>query len=204
MTKLNLISAVEEVVDFSSLADHPHASLMPMMDDESFARLRADIAKNGVRQPIVLYQGFVLDGRNRLKAARSLGLRLDASHFRTFSGDDNAAREFVISENMNRRQLNNKQKREFCKEMIRRYPGVTDREFERQTGMSKNTFVAARDELENSPERRREVAIEKFWNGLSNDELDLLVAKYDHDIRDCQSRMTQSNRPANSAGVAEV
>jgi hypothetical protein len=177
--------------DYSNLVEHPHASLMPMMDDESFSRLRADIAKNGIRQPMVLYQGFVLDGRNRLKAARSLGLRLEPSHFRTFEGDDEAAREFVISENMNRRQLNNKQKREFCKEMIRRYPRTSDREFERQTGMSKNTFAAARDELENSPEKRREVAIEKFWDGLTNDELERLVAKYDSDIRECQRRMAQ-------------
>jgi ParB-like chromosome segregation protein Spo0J len=184
--------------DYSSLTDHPHASLMPMMDDESFSRLRADIAKNGIRQPMVLYQGFVLDGRNRLKAARSLGIVLSAAHFRTFEGNDEDAREFVISENMNRRQLNNKQKREFCKEMIRRYPKTSDREFERQTGMSKNTFAAARDELENSPEKRREVAIEKFWKLLTNAELDDLVAKYDSDIRECQGRMAQSNRPAKS------
>lgn len=188
-----VVEAIEEAIDYVSLTDHPLASLMPMMDDESFARLRADIAKNGIRQPMVLYRGFLLDGRNRLKAARSLNLALDASHFRTFSGDDDAAQAFVISENMNRRQLNNKQKREFCKEMIRRYPNVVDREFERQTGMSKNTFAAARDELNNSPEKRREVAIEKFWNGLSNDELDALVARYDHDIRDCQRRMAQSS-----------
>jgi ParB-like chromosome segregation protein Spo0J len=188
-----VVESVEEMPDYSTLTDHPLASLMPMMDDESFARLRADIAKNGIRQPMVLYRGFLLDGRNRLKAARSLNLVLGAEHFRTFSGDDDAAQAFVISENMNRRQLNNKQKREFCKEMIRRYPSVTDREFERQTGMSKNTFLAAREELENSPERRREMAIEKFWNGLSNDELEALVARYDRDIRDCQRRMVGSS-----------
>jgi hypothetical protein len=65
---------------------HPLATLMPMMDDDAFAQHKADIAKHGVRDAITLYQGMILDGRNRYKAAKELGLTLSATNFKEFTG----------------------------------------------------------------------------------------------------------------------
>lgn len=53
---------------------HPAAEAFPMCDAERFAELKADIETNGQRDPILLYDGAILDGRNRHKACVELGL----------------------------------------------------------------------------------------------------------------------------------
>ena len=52
---------------------HPLADLIPAMSDEQFARLKASIAKNGLREPIVVHEGKVVDGRHRYRACQELG-----------------------------------------------------------------------------------------------------------------------------------
>ena len=71
---------------------------------------------------MIIYQGLLLDGRNRYRAARELGLKLTAANFKTFDGTPAEAEAFVISANLHRRQLNNKQKQEFAQKMIAKYP----------------------------------------------------------------------------------
>src|SRR5436305_1309784 len=106
---------------------HPLAALMPMMDDDAFAQHKADVAKHGIREPITRYQEMILDGRNRYRAAKELGLKLTAANFKDFTGTPAEAEAFVISANLHRRQLNNKQKQEFAQKMIAKYPQESDR-----------------------------------------------------------------------------
>jgi ParB-like chromosome segregation protein Spo0J len=47
---------------------HPAADFFPMMTDEELETLAADIAENGLRFPIIVDKGVLIDGRNRLKA----------------------------------------------------------------------------------------------------------------------------------------
>ncbi len=47
---------------------HPFAAIWPLMDGEDFEKFAADIKSNGLHLPIVLYQGKILDGRNRYRA----------------------------------------------------------------------------------------------------------------------------------------
>jgi DNA modification methylase len=56
------------------LKNHPAADAWPMMDDERYAELRADIEMNGQREPITLCDGMILDGRNRHRACVDLGI----------------------------------------------------------------------------------------------------------------------------------
>jgi hypothetical protein len=151
MTKPHLIESVEP--DYSTLSAHPLAGLMPMMDEQSFELHKADIKRNGLREQIVLYQGAVLDGRNRLKALRALGITLTAEHFKEWSGTSAEAEAYVISTNLHRRQLNNKQKQEFAQAMILKYPTATDRALGRLTSLSKNTIKAARDAMSRRAQR---------------------------------------------------
>src|SRR5205823_14140340 len=47
---------------------HLAAQLLPMMSDEELDELAADIAKNGLQQPLVFLGEALLDGRNRVLA----------------------------------------------------------------------------------------------------------------------------------------
>jgi ParB-like chromosome segregation protein Spo0J len=180
-----LIEAVESVEpDYSALSAHPLAGLMPMMDEQSFEVHKADIKRNGLREQIVLYQGAVLDGRNRLKALRALGITPAEEHFKIFSGTSAEAEAYVISTNLHRRQLNNKQKQEFAQAMIAKYPNESDRALARLTSLSKNTIAAAREALNNSPEKRRADTFAKAWNSLSDEQQVSFVLTHSADIKD--------------------
>jgi hypothetical protein len=84
------------------LKSHPYADLFPMMTATELEALAADIAENGQRQAIVLYQGKVLDGRNRLLACEKVGIEPKVEEF---DGDDAGALALVISLNVQRRDL---------------------------------------------------------------------------------------------------
>lgn len=71
------------------------------MDDEALARLTADIAANGLLEPIVLFEGEVLDGRNRLRACIAAGV------MPTYVDITLEMRpiDYVLSKNLHRRNL---------------------------------------------------------------------------------------------------
>jgi len=57
------------------LAPHPEADRIPVMAEPEFEAFRADVAERGLLEPIeITAEGIVLDGRQRLRAARELGL----------------------------------------------------------------------------------------------------------------------------------
>jgi hypothetical protein len=63
----------EPAFDYANLKAHELADLLPMIDGVNFENLKADIAKNGILEPILLFEGRILDGRNRYRAAKALG-----------------------------------------------------------------------------------------------------------------------------------
>jgi site-specific DNA-methyltransferase (adenine-specific) len=80
---------------------HPAAELFPMLDVHELKELADDIRQHGLNNPIVLLSdGTLLDGRNRLAACSSIGL---TPRFETFKGADPVA--YVMSENLQRRHL---------------------------------------------------------------------------------------------------
>ena len=86
---------------------HPYALIFPPMSKTDFDALSEDIRANGLRDPITLYDGKIVDGRNRYRACVNLALE---PRFDTFEGDDEAALAFVISKNLARRHLNESQR----------------------------------------------------------------------------------------------
>jgi hypothetical protein len=50
------------------LEPHPFSALFPPISGDDFNSLVADIKANGLLQPIVVYQGKILDGNNRYRA----------------------------------------------------------------------------------------------------------------------------------------
>ncbi len=85
---------------------HDLASLFPMMGDDEYQALVRDIDRNGLLEPIWLYEGKIIDGRNRYRAC--LELNIDPQ-FRTWQGSGSPL-AFVISLNLNRRHLTSSQK----------------------------------------------------------------------------------------------
>jgi hypothetical protein len=87
----------------TKLEFHPLAGIFPLLDDAESQSLRADIAANGLRNPIVLYQGKILDGRNRYRECRNAQIEITDSMIETYEGDDPLG--FVVSLNVMRRHL---------------------------------------------------------------------------------------------------
>jgi N6-adenosine-specific RNA methylase IME4 len=87
------------------LTFHEYANLFPMLQGEAMDALRNDIREHGILDPIIMYQGAVLDGRNRLTCARDLGIEFPTVEF---EGRDPLA--FVISHNLHRRHLTESQR----------------------------------------------------------------------------------------------
>lgn len=86
---------------------HEYANLFPLIMAEELKPIVEDIEKHGIRQPIVLFEGKILDGRNRYRAHQSLGCKLP---FIFFSGDRAAALDYVLSTNLHRRHLTDQQR----------------------------------------------------------------------------------------------
>ncbi len=89
-----------------SLQQHPLSAAFPAMSDDDFAALKADIAANGQREPVMLYEGMVLDGWHRYQACTQLGLSVEKFNFAA----DGDPVSFVLSHNLHRRHLSASQR----------------------------------------------------------------------------------------------
>src|SRR5262245_18772771 len=84
---------------------HSIANVFPLMMGDEFKRFKNDIRTNKLREPIVIYEGKILDGRNRYTACKELGLPFD---IKLYTSTDPIA--FVVSANIHRRHLNESQR----------------------------------------------------------------------------------------------
>lgn len=127
---------------------HPLAEMFPLIEGEEFKALVKDVKARGIINPIILYQGKILDGRNRYRAAIAAGVTLTDRDFKDLaSGLDPEA--FVISANMHRRQLSTKQKRDFIAKQIDSKPKASDREIAKFVCADHKTVASVRDEMAN-------------------------------------------------------
>lgn len=89
---------------------HPAADIFPIMDDKALESLAEDIKAHGQLEPILVWEGKILDGRNRYLACVKAGKDpyiLDAP-LSTISG--RTPTEWVVSHNLHRRHLTTGQK----------------------------------------------------------------------------------------------
>jgi len=89
-----------------NLAWHPAACIFPMMPDDELQALADDIAKHGLREPVVMFDGKVLDGRNRSAACAIAQVKPKTVEF---TGSASEALSFVWSKNRTRRHLSSSQ-----------------------------------------------------------------------------------------------
>src|SRR5260221_1610734 len=92
---------VAEVMRF-----HEVATIFPMMGDEEYRALVDNIRAKGLLEPIWVYQGEIIDGRNRYNACLETGVE---PRFREWNGNGSLV-EFVVSLNLHRRHLTSSQR----------------------------------------------------------------------------------------------
>lgn len=85
---------------------HPAAALFPLLQGDELSLLVDDIAKNGLREPILLHEGLLLDGRNRLHACELANV---APRFVEWQGEGSPL-ALVLSLNLHRRHLDESQR----------------------------------------------------------------------------------------------
>jgi hypothetical protein len=102
---LDLTAEPETPPDSGQIPFHQFADIFPLMEGARFDDLVTDIEANGLRSPVVMLNGEILDGRNRYLAC------LDAMvppRFEQYIGKDPLG--FVVSANLQRRHLNESQR----------------------------------------------------------------------------------------------
>ena len=81
-----------------ALESHPLANIFPLLDGKSYDEFCRDIETKGVLEPIWLYEGRILDGRNCYRACCDLGWECPSCEY---DGTDPVG--FVLSMNLQRR-----------------------------------------------------------------------------------------------------
>jgi ParB-like chromosome segregation protein Spo0J len=85
---------------------HELADAFPLITGEAFDELKKDIQENGQLEPVVMYEGKILDGRNRWRAMQEL----DLPHKEIKLPKETDPIAYVWSKNAVRRQLTPAQK----------------------------------------------------------------------------------------------
>ena len=112
--------------------------MFPLMEGKAFEALVEDIKAQGVRVPVMLFKGKILDGRNRYRAAVKLGAVFSIIRFK---GSEQAARDYVISANIHRRHLTNEQKRALIEKLLKADPEKSDRQIAKEAKLSDHKRV---------------------------------------------------------------
>jgi len=91
--------------DVEHLAVHPVAELLPPLSDDEYAALKSSIADFGLAEPIILYEGMILDGRHRYRACVETDMPIMT---RNYGGEQPLA--YILGVNLARRNLTESQR----------------------------------------------------------------------------------------------
>lgn len=111
-----------ENMNLATLEFHELANEFPLISEEETQQLAEDIKKNGLIEPVVLFEGKILDGRNRYNACKLAGRKLGESDVVQFEEeyDEDDPVVFVISKNIRRRHLTVGQRAAVAAELFKR------------------------------------------------------------------------------------
>jgi len=108
--------------------------LLPPLDPETYAGLKANIALNGVLVPVVRGQdGRILDGFARAQIAAELGYECPTAVQEGLSEPEK--RSLVRALNLARRQLDGRSRRAIIADQLRERPGLSNRRIARGLGV---------------------------------------------------------------------
>ena len=121
---------------------HKFAKLLPMMGNEDFDRLRESVEEHGVQVPIIMFEGMVLDGRNRLKAAEQCGIKKADIPIKDITKTGMDAVTHVGILNLERRHLDQSQ-RAMVAAGLHTVSGPRQKDASKQLHVSRRTTVHA-------------------------------------------------------------
>lgn len=89
------------------LKPHPAAEIFPMMTDAEIADLAKDIKLRGQNRPIIVFEGKILDGRNRYAACKLAEVQPKLQEWNPLDKltSESSPTAWVLSENLHRRHL---------------------------------------------------------------------------------------------------
>jgi ParB-like chromosome segregation protein Spo0J len=144
--------------------NHQISEILPLFDSDELKKLAEDIKQNGLQNPITLFEGKILDGRNRYAACRLAGVEPTVERY---SGSKPL--QYVISQNLHRRHLSEGQRAAIANEIARIATGVhkktgscsnsstTQPEAAKLLNVSRNSVQCVRRIEKNAPEILKEI-----------------------------------------------
>ena len=88
--------------------DDDFRSLIPPLTDDEYSRLERSIIAEGVRDPIITWNGTIVDGHNRYRICQEHGIAFKTAEI--VFGSKDAAKIWIIENQFGRRNLNSYQK----------------------------------------------------------------------------------------------
>src|SRR5262245_19732945 len=176
---------------------HPFANMFPMIEGQEFENLKASIAKSGILEPIRLYQGMILDGRNRYAAAKACSHPFTTKDFKEWIGTVEEAEAWVLETNLHRRHLTAKQKQEMVRARIKRFPGLSNRQIAKQLGVSHTMVADERERITNPPELKRFQDFKRTWEQLPDKHRLAFVREFNVDLSDLQRSLVEQSSTVN-------
>ncbi len=93
---------------------HPYCAAFPDIEGDDFESLRKDLKDHGQQEPCWVYEKWLLDGKNRVRAMEANKQPVSYEKWQPVSKDperiDAEIREFCVSKNLHRRHLNASQR----------------------------------------------------------------------------------------------
>lgn len=147
------------------------------------------IRVQGIINAVTIWQDegkwWLLDGRNRIAAARSVGYRFKPTDFKVFVGDLAKAVAYAEAANSHRRHMSKEQKEKRAVKLIGKYPRVASRKLALMTGLSHTTITKLRKEQDGEDTSYK--PLEKAWENASIAAQEQFVRMFRVDLSDLMS-----------------
>jgi ParB-like chromosome segregation protein Spo0J len=150
---------VETMVEQESEQEKPiikdeFKSIFPRLEKQEYAQLEESIAKEGCRDPILVWNDngkrFILDGHHRYEICEAKGIKPEIKEISL--GSEAEARIWIMKNQIGRRNLTRKQKRELIKLRLRDNPELSNRQISDELHANHRTVGAIRKQLESGGE----------------------------------------------------
>jgi hypothetical protein len=107
---------------FGEMEIHELCAELPEIEGEPFEQLKNDIEKKGLLHPILVYEGKIIDGKNRLRALQALNIEptVENGMLKIWEGNG-SLKGFIASLNLLRRHLTSSQRAVYAVDYLEDY-----------------------------------------------------------------------------------